>query len=154
MDPKVVSQILCTYSKLKASAAEDQKSELWCLMQDFDNLAGDALADQPILDKITEWKIDGLTNQTIRDELSKEFGRTYAPEYISTLWRKKIPNLISQKAQEQFLNQWYLNNEKGKYKKCNKCGQIKLAHPMFFSKNKASKDGLYSICKECRKVKK
>ena len=35
--------------------------------------------------------------------------------------------------------------EKGKYKKCSRCGQIKLAHNKYFSKNKTSKDGFYSI---------
>ena len=33
-------------------------------------------------------------------------------------------------------------------------GQIKLAHNKFFSRNKSSKDGYYSICKDCRNKKK
>jgi hypothetical protein len=45
-------------------------------------------------------------------------------------------------------------NEDGyKYKKCNRCGEIKLAHNKYFSKNKTAKDGLYSICKKCRNSK-
>ena len=43
--------------------------------------------------------------------------------------------------------------EKGKYKTCTRCGQIKLAHNKYFSKNKTSKDGFYSICKCCRNSK-
>ena len=43
--------------------------------------------------------------------------------------------------------------EKGKYKTCSRCGQIKLAHNKYFSKNKTSKDGFYSICKACRNTK-
>jgi len=51
---------------------------------------------------------------------------------------------------------YYLQKEKGKWKKCSRCGQVKLAHNKFFSKNNSSKDGFYSICKSCRnnKVKK
>ena len=45
------------------------------------------------------------------------------------------------------------NFEKGKYKKCSRCGKIKLAHNKYFSKNKTSKDGFYSICKSCRNSK-
>ena len=48
----------------------------------------------------------------------------------------------------------HLDVEKGKYKKCSRCGQIKLAHNKYFSKNKTSKDGFYSICKCCRSQKK
>jgi hypothetical protein len=46
-----------------------------------------------------------------------------------------------------------LNKEKGAYKKCSRCGQIKLANNKYFSKNKTSKDGFYSICKACRNQK-
>ena len=48
----------------------------------------------------------------------------------------------------------YTLEEKGKWKKCSKCQEIKLAHPYFFTKNKTSKDGWYSICKCCRNQKK
>jgi len=46
-----------------------------------------------------------------------------------------------------------MNVKKGNYKKCSRCGQIKLAHNKYFSKNKTSKDGFYSICKACRNAK-
>ena len=38
-------------------------------------------------------------------------------------------------------------------KTCSVCGKTKLAHNNFFSKNKTSKDGFYSICKCCRNSK-
>jgi hypothetical protein len=83
----------------------------------------------------------------------KEFGKKHSLEYISSLWRNKIPQLIAEKAAEFLLDWHYLQVEKGKYKKCNRCGQIKLAHSKYFSKNKTSKDGWYSICKNCRSKK-
>lgn len=61
--------------------------------------------------------------------------------------------MIAATAEHQWLDQYYLTEEKGKYKKCGCCGQIKLAHNKYFSKNKTIKDGLYSICKECRQKK-
>ena len=77
----------------------------------------------------------------------------HTPEYISALWRNKIPKMIADAATDQWLDTYFLNEEKGKYKKCSRCGQIKLAHNRYFSKNKTSKDGLYSICKQCRNKK-
>ena len=85
--------------------------------------------------------------------LEKEFGVKHSLEYISSLWRKKIPGLIASYAEDKYLDWYYFQVEKGKYKKCSRCGQIKLAHNKYFSKNKTSKDGFYSICKCCRNSK-
>ena len=61
--------------------------------------------------------------------------------------------MIASVAEDDWLDNYYLNTEKGKYKKCSCCGQIKLAHNKYFSKNKTSKDGFYSLCKDCRNKK-
>ena len=122
-------------------------------MEDFDNISTRALADYPLYERIVECKIDGLQNVQIQEILKEEFGITHSLEYISSLWRKKIPQLIASQAEDEYLDWYYLNEEKGKYKKCSRCGQIKLAHNKYFSKNKTSKDGFYSICKACRNSK-
>ena len=123
-------------------------------MEEFDRISAIALKGHPLLYKIVECKIDGLQNSEIRDILQETFGIRHSLEYISSLWRNKIPNLIASVAEDEFLNWYYLNEEKGVYKRCSRCGQIKLAHNKYFSKNKTSKDGFYSICKECRNRKK
>ena len=102
---------------------------------------------------LVQCKIDGMQNAQIRDVLLEEFGIEHSLEYISSLWRNKIPKLIASAAEDQYLDWYYFNEEKGKYKKCSRCGQIKLAHNKYFSKNKTSKDGFYSICKCCRNSK-
>lgn len=71
-------------------------------------------------------------------------------EHLSTLWRNKIPKMIAQQNKEDYLVYHYSNKEKGRWKRCSQCGQYKLAHRYFFSKNNTSKDGYYSMCKECR----
>ena len=153
MNPKVVSMILCNYSKLKQDSWDQLASDTWHVMYDFDILCGDALEEYPMYEKIVQYKIDGLQNVEIQEELEKEFGITHSLEYISSLWRNKIPKLIASTAEDQWLDNYYLNIEKGRYKKCSRCGQIKLAHNKYFSKNKTSKDGFYSICKKCRNSK-
>ena len=100
------------------------------------------------------YKIDGKTNADIQELLYKAHGVKHSLEYISSLWRNKIPKLIAEQAEEDYLIWYYTTQEKGKWKKCSRCGQIKLAHNRFFSKNKTSKDGYYSICKCCRNKKK
>lgn len=154
MRPEVCSAILCNYSELKQNGYAHFEDDTWYLMLDFDRISSKALAPYPLYERLVELKIDGLQNIQIQAELEKEFGIKHSLEYISSLWRNKIPKLIASEAEDQFLNWYYLEIEKGKYKKCNRCGQIKLAHNKYFSKNKTSKDGFYSICKECRNNKK
>ena len=86
----------------------------------------------------------------IQQILQEEFGVNHSPEYISSLWRNKIPKIIASAAEDAFLDNYFTNVEKGQYKKCSRCGEIKLALPKYFSKNKTSRDGFYSICKACR----
>ena len=149
-NPKVCSAILCNYSLCKQESDGHFDQDLWYLMQDFDRIADDALRDYPLYDRIVLYKIDGLQNIEIQQKIEEEFGIKHSLEYISSLWRNKIPKLIASQAEDELLSWYYLNVEKGTYKKCSRCGQIKLAHNKYFSKNKTSKDGFYSICKKCR----
>ena len=153
LNPAVCSAVLCNYSRLKQDSWDSFKGDTWYLMQDFDRLAEKALAEYPLYERIVELKIDGMQNVNIQTVLEKEFGIKHSLEYISSLWRNKIPKLIASAAEDEWLDWYYLAIEKGKYKKCSRCGKIKLAHNKYFSKNKTSKDGFYSICKCCRNSK-
>ena len=123
------------------------------MMEDFDDLCGRALSDYPLYERIVSDKIDGMQNIEIQADIEEQFEVKHSLEYISSLWRKKIPKIIASQAEDDTLNWYFLNKEKGKYKRCSRCGEIKLAHNKYFSKNKTSKDGFYSICKKCRNKK-
>ena len=107
--------------------------------------------------KATGWKGTGSANVRYISsrwaKLMQDFKVEYSEEFISSLWCRKIPNTIAEQAQEEWLEWYYTEKEKGKYKRCSKCGQNKLSIPRYFTRNKTSKDGLYSICKECRNKK-
>ena len=152
--PNICQAIHCNYSKLKQNAWGNFEGDIYFLMEDFDKLAFEVLAENPLLERIVQCKIDGKQNTEIQLILDEEFNKKHSIEYISALWRNKIPQIIAERASEKLLDWYYTFIEKGKYKKCNRCGQIKLAHNKYFSKNKTSKDGWYSICKECRSRKK
>ena len=122
-------------------------------MEDFDNISAAALKEYPLYERIVEYKVDGLQNADIQEKIQEEFGIKHSLEYISSLWRNKIPKIIASEAENNLLNWYYLNETKGKYKKCSRCHKIKLAHNKYFSKNKTSRDGFYSICKCCRNSK-
>ena len=153
LNPAVCSAILCNYSKLKQDSWDQFGGDTWYLMEAFDQVSNKALKDYPLYERIVDLKIDGLQNVDIQSAIEKEFGIKHSLEYISSLWRNKIPKLIASAAEDEWLDWYYLNVEKGKYKRCSRCGEIKLAHNKYFSKNKTSKDGFYSICKCCRNSK-
>lgn len=152
---KHVSALLCNYKKLKEDTKDKLNSDAKWMMEDFGALVERTLGGGkfPIYYDIVKFKIDNLSNAEIQLLIEQEYGVKHSVEYISSLWRNKIPKLIAQQATNEYLIWHYTNVEKGQWKKCTRCGQIKLAHNNFFSKNKTSKDGYYSICKECRNKK-
>ena len=152
--PKVCQAVLLNYSQLKQNGDGVFDTDTWYFMQDFDRCAETALKDYPVYEDIATWKIDGLPNAEIQLRLQTKHGLCYSNEYISSLWRRKIPSLIASTAEDEYLDWYFLNVKQGKYKRCNRCGKTKLAIGKYFSKNKDSVDGWYSVCKECRNKKK
>ena len=111
------------------------------MMEDLDRLIEKTLKDKyPLYYMLLIYKIDGKQNTEIQELLEIEFNIRHSVEYISSLWRKKIPKLLAEQAKKDYLNWYYNNVEYGKWKRCSRCGEIKLAHNKFFSKNKTSKD--------------
>lgn len=149
-----ISALLCNYSRLKEESWDKFNSDSKWMMMDLDNLTDNALKEKyPMYYDLLIYKIDGKQNIEIQELLYQDYGIKHSVEYISSLWRNKIPKLIVEQAKKEYLIWYYTYKEKGNWKKCSRCGQIKLAHNFFFSKNSTSKDGYYSICKECRNKK-
>lgn len=111
-DPEICSIILCNYSKLKEAAFGNFEGGLWYLLVSFEETCDKALAAHPIYKRIVEYKIDGLQNVDIQTKIVGEFGIKHSLEYISSLWRKKIPNLIASMAEDMELDNYYLNIKK------------------------------------------
>ena len=140
-NPIHICALLCNYSALKEDCYDKFTWDFWYLMQDLDNLIEKTLHNNyPLYYKLLIYKIDGKSNADIQALLKQEFDLTYTIEYLSSLWRNKIPKLLAEQAKEDYLIWYYTYQEYGKWKKCSKCGQIKLAHNRFFSKNNTAKD--------------
>lgn len=153
MNPDIISAVLCNYSRLKEDSYGKFEGDTWYFMESFDAICTKALENDPYYERLVELKIDGMQNNQIQQALEQEFGIRHSPEYISSLWRNKIPKMIAAAATEDYLT-WFYRTNGLPMKKCSKCGQFKPAHNVFFSRNKTSKDKLYSICKCCRNKKK
>jgi len=153
-NPKHVSALLQYYSKLKEDTYSNFTDDFHWLIEDLEVYIDRALEEKyPMYYDLLIYKIDGLKNIDIQEKLFEKYGIKHSIEYISSLWRNKIPKLIAEEAERDWLIWHYTIEEKGNWKKCTCCGKVKLAHNKFFSKNSTSKDGFYSICKECRNKK-
>ena len=149
-----VSAVIANYSMLKQNAEEDLNSDLRWMMKDLEDVVDGCLKNQyPMYYDIIVWKVDGKSNQEIQTLLKDKYNASHSQEYISSLFRNKIPKIIAGAVEEQELLFHYTYNEKGVWKVCTRCGKTKLAHNRYFSKNKTAKSGFYSICKECRNKK-
>ena len=152
--PEHVSIVLCNYCKIKQDTWDRFDSDARYVITDLENLIEKHIKDRyPMFYDLIIYKIDGMTNENIQATLENDYGVRHSVEYISSLWRKKIPKLIAEAAQRDWLEWHFTYEEYGKWKRCSRCGRIKLAHNMFFSKNNTSKDNFYSICKTCRNAK-
>lgn len=154
--PHHVSALLCNYSALAQETWESLDSDMRWMLEDLNGLISRHLEkEEPLLFDLMIYKIDGFSNEQIQRILDRDYGILYSLEYLSSLWRKKIPRLIAESAQEEFILQSFkAAGADAKWKTCSRCGRQKPSHNRFFSKNKTSKDGFYSICKKCRNKKK
>ena len=147
-----IAALIKNYSKLKTKVSEEINNEIYWVLIDLERIIDAALEEKyPMLYDILINKIEGVQNVDVQKNLEQKYGKSYSIEYLSNLFNNKIPKLIAEEAEKQELIWHYTYVEKGAWKKCNRCGQIKLLHSKFFSKNSSSKNGFYSICKDCRK---
>lgn len=149
-----VSAIIANYSSLKQNAEEDLRGDIKWLLKDLEDIIeGSLKMHYPMYYDIMVWKIDGKSNQEVQKLIEENYAATHSQEYISSLFRNKIPKIIADAVAESELLFYYTHKEKGEWKTCTKCGETKLAHNRYFSKNKTAKSGFYSICKKCRNKK-
>lgn len=153
-DYRHVSAVLCNYSILKEKTHDELESDIRWILGDLEGIIETALPQNfPMYYDIIIWKIDGKSNLEIQELLAEKYGTTHSQEYISSLFRNKIPKLIAEKVSEQWLLWFYTYKAKAEWKTCTRCKETKLAHNRFFSKNKTAKSEYYSICKSCRNKK-
>lgn len=150
--PEHVALLLKYYQPLKNQLEGQFQSDLYWILDELDALIDQTLRPHPIFLDLFYWKIAKYTNEEINAKMKQKYGVTHTDQYWSTLWKQRIPKMIAAQAQENYIIWYHTNVVKSEWKKCSKCGKVKLAHPFFFSRN-GGKNKYYSICKKCRTKK-
>jgi len=84
-------------------------------MEDLDNLIEKTLRDNyPLYYDLLIYKIDGRQNVEIQLLIDAKYGIKHSVEYLSSLWRNKIPKLLAEQAKKDYLMWYYTTKEYGK----------------------------------------
>lgn len=141
------------YHRELAIAAESQiETDMYYFLQVFNILVKKTLQNNKIIYNIFKLKYKKKSLKYIQAYLQKHHNISLSESRISQIWTTRIPKLIARKAKEEYILETY--SQKGKVKQCSRCKKYIPLHHYFFSRNRQSKDGFYSMCKKCRTTKK
>lgn len=132
-------------SLLKIPKSIDFTRDLTCMVYDIDNLIKKCNFDNVEKEILYMWR----SNDNTQEKIAESLGTTQ--QNVDRILNKIVSKII--KEYKEIYEDWYfLNIEKGEYKVCKKCGEIKLVSK--FGNKKDSKDGLSNICKKCDSLRK
>ena len=117
----------------------DFQSDLICMLYDLQKVLEEVELTENQRNILNLW-IKGWSIDNIAETLDKSYDTV-------RLSIDKIVNKIVNIYESKMEDWYYLNICKGKYKKCNKCGKIKLISK--FNKEKKGKLGVKTVCKKC-----
>lgn len=100
--------------------------------------------------EILDLKIQKKKNVDIASAINKKWGKTYTPNYISTIFRQRIIPKINEAAKyhQKIVSKIFFEEE---FKTCSCCGRTLLRDPENFTRKSRSADGLTARCKQCEK---
>lgn len=146
---KHIQKLLNYYPELKEKCGHKVDSDIWHILFDFENLLKSIKFKDYIKD-ILVMKINGYKVNEISEVIKQKYNIDLDEKKICHIYTNVIPKIIVKQYKRNYEDWLYTYKVKGTYKMCGKCGKNKLATTTYFSVNKSSKDGLNSICKECR----
>lgn len=150
--PEDVATILQMHTDLVGAAETDLDSDVKWLFEDLKRAIAKTFPNgNERLYYLTLLEMMNTPGNEIVELMRQRYGESHTEQYYSTLWRRRIPKMIAETVQKEWLIWHYTfeDPDNAVWKVCNTCGKRMLAHPLFFHKN-TSKDGYYSKCRRCR----
>lgn len=130
----------------------DFQSDVRFIIMDLDRSVKAVYGKDPAMLDFIRMKQAHVPNSDIVERMRERHGMDRSEQWFSTLWTNRVPREVADWNRKQWLLRHWVDPVAGKWKVCSKCGRALLAHPMFFSRN-TSRDGYYSVCKQCRAKK-
>ena len=100
--------------------------------------------------EILDMKLQKKKNIDIAGDINRKYGKSYTPNYISTIFCQKIVPRINDAAiyHEKVIGSIFFPEE---FKTCCHCGETMLRDPLNFTRRARSNDGFSARCKKCEK---
>lgn len=132
-DKEVVKELLRVHKGV------DLQDDLSCILVDLENLINKIeFTDKQR--KVLELWSNGLATGEISKKLNVK------PNTVASCLNGVV-DLIVKQYEKEYEEWYYLNIRKGVYKKCSRCGEVKLVSQ--FDKDKKGKYGVRGYCKNC-----
>lgn len=147
-----VKTLFDIYPVLKENTIDKTEDDFKFLLFVFEDLVKKSITE-PILKKVFELKTFGFSQKEIIQEIQNEFSIKICPSRLTQLTTHIIPSLISEKYKNEYEEWIFTFITKGKYKLCSSCKKNRLANNKYFTNDNTRFDGLFPICKDCRKRK-
>jgi len=148
-----VKTLFDNYQMIKKNVLNQTENDFKFLLFVFDELVNKSI-NEPILNKIFHLKVNGYSQREIINVISEDFKIKISPVRLTQLTTQVIPTLIVEQYKKDYEEWIFTFLKKGTYKQCSSCFQNRLATKKYFTKDTTRKDGLFPICKECRRKKK
>lgn len=152
-NPEHVYQMLNVLFELEQ---EDTAAEPWGEGKDTNSLIKtlkfymDAADLSDAQREILDQKLKKVRNTDIAYYINKKYGKSYTPNYISTIFKQRIIPKINAAADYhvQVVGNLFFPEE---FKTCTCCGRTLLKDAVNFTRKARSKDGFSARCKDCEK---
>lgn len=148
-NPSHIYNLYRFYLELETMATNDPESVVSQILHTL-NFYRDAADLSPEHAEILRLKIQKQPNSFIAKSLRENFGKTHTDNYISTIFKKNVCGAISDAA-KLHLSTYLAREDRSKFKKCKKCGEVKLRDTRNFVRKARSSDGFSNCCKVCDK---
>lgn len=136
-NPDHIYHLIEKYSTLKETSYDNFDSEIKFILWELEELVDDTELKDYEKDIII-WKIDGILAKNILWKLKEKYELEWSEPYLTKVY-KNICKKVAKYAVRYYEDWFYTNKVKGEYKKCSKCGEVKLANINHFGWDKTNK---------------
>jgi hypothetical protein len=151
-NPIHISALLNNYATLKQNSYDRLNGDMKYIIMDLENLIHNTPL-KPYEYDILIMKVDMYDTDEILMHLQNTYNLLWNEKNLSKTWRQVIPMKISKQYSVEYEDWYFREVEKGNYKQCNTCGEIKLINK-FRKRNDNKGDGYRNKCYDCERSNK